>query len=218
MRELVITVPLPEDKGLKGDGRAKVRRFRSRLLDLGRRLREFRHEYGLTQSEVAQVVGARSDVTVCQWEMGVNVPDGHRRERLIDLLEGRLWQVLRELAVEGYGMPRRWKEAVRWYRRASRERSPRQTIGAVIAVALEELRAVEQMDGLCRRYCEDDGNGIWIRSLAARMTASLERQVSLRRVEDAAFGLRWLELAHGLRFDLGHSLVRQLPLALLDDD
>lgn len=213
--ELVLTAPQPEDKGLKGDGRPKVRRFRSRRLDLGPRLREFRREYGLTQAKFSQVVGAGSEVTVCQWETGVNVPDGHRRERLVDLLEGRLWRALRELVIEGDGTPRRWHEAARWYRRASRERPPRQTVGAVIAVALRDLRGVERVERLCRRYCEDDSS--WIRGLAAKVLAGLGRQVNLRRVEDAAYGLRWLELAHGLRFDLGHSLVRQLPLALLGD-
>ncbi|GEM_PF-7011317 len=45
-----------------------------------------------------------------------------------------------------------------------------------------------------------------------------ECQMDLRRIEDATYGLRWLEVVHGLRFDLGHSLVRQIPLALLSDD
>jgi hypothetical protein len=41
-RELVITVPLPDDKGRRGDGRQKVHRFRSHWRELGRLLREFR--------------------------------------------------------------------------------------------------------------------------------------------------------------------------------
>ena len=38
-----------------------------------------------------------------------------------------------------------------------------------------------------------------------------------RRLRDfrARFGLRWLEVMRGSRFDLGRSLVPQLPLALL---
>lgn len=39
--------------------------------------------------------------------------------------------------------------------------------------------------------------------------------VDLRRVEDAAYGLRWLELVHRLAFRLDRSLVPQLPLRLL---
>ncbi len=216
MRELVITVPLPEDKGLKGDGRPKVRRFRSRLLELGQRLSDFRRDHGLTQAEVAEVVGAASAATVCQWETGAKVPDGHRRERLAELLEGRLWRALRELVIEGNGMPRRWNDAVRWYRRASRERSPRVTTGAVVGVALAELRGVEGVDGLRRRYCEDDGN--WIRGLSAKALACSGRQMHLSRIEDVAYGLRWLEITHGPQFDLGSSLARQLPLVLLSDD
>lgn len=209
-------MPLPEDKGLKGDGRPKVRRFRSRLLELGRRLCEFRREHSLTQTEVARVVGAGSEATVCEWEAGVNVPDGRRRERLVELLDGRLWGALRQLVVESKGMPRRWNEAARWYRRASRERLPRQTVGAVITFALGELRGIERVDGLRRRYCEDDAS--WIRGLAAERLPGTECQMDLRRIEDATYGLRWLEVVHGLRFDLGRSLVRQIPLALLCDD
>ncbi|MDA8219891.1 MAG: helix-turn-helix transcriptional regulator [Dehalococcoidales bacterium] len=101
-------MPLPEDNGLQGDGRPKVRRFRSRLLDLGQRLRQFRREHGLTQTIIARVVGVGSDATVSQWETGNRVPNGLPRERLVELLEGRLWHVLREVVVEGQGLPGRW--------------------------------------------------------------------------------------------------------------
>jgi hypothetical protein len=40
--------------------------------------------------------------------------------------------------------------------------------------------------------------------------------VTLRRMEDAAYGLRWLETAHGWRCDLNASLVAQLPLGWLE--
>jgi DNA-binding XRE family transcriptional regulator len=89
-RELVITVPLPEDRGRHGDARPKVHRFRSHWLELGRRLRAFRARYGLTQDEVAAVVGAKDGTALAQWERGTHVPDGLRRERLTELLEGRL--------------------------------------------------------------------------------------------------------------------------------
>ena len=64
--ELVLTVPLPEDRGRRGDARPKVHRFRSLLLELGRRLRMFRARYGLTQDEVARVVGASDGTAVTQ--------------------------------------------------------------------------------------------------------------------------------------------------------
>src|SRR5436309_969300 len=48
-REIVVTVPLPEDRGLRGGG-ARVRRFRSHLVELGTRLRAFRRRHGLTQA------------------------------------------------------------------------------------------------------------------------------------------------------------------------
>ena len=170
-RELVITVPLPNDKGRTGDGRPTVRRIRSHWLELGRRLRDFRARYGVTQTEVARAVGAGDASTVAEWESGVNVPEGIRREYLIELLEGRRWR---------------------------------------------ELRAVASPQALRERYCERDGD--WARGVAARQGRGEEHQADLRRVEDAAFGLRWLELAHGRRFDLRGSLVPQLPLALLDGE
>ena len=41
--------------------------------------------------------------------------------------------------------------------------------------------------------------------------------VAERRVDEAAFGLRWLEIAHASRFNLKRSLARELPLAWLND-
>ncbi len=63
-RELVVAVPLPEDRGLRGDGRPKVRRFRSLQLELGERLMAFRERYGVTQAEIARAVGAGNASTV----------------------------------------------------------------------------------------------------------------------------------------------------------
>ena len=40
----------------------------------------------------------------------------------------------------------------------------------------------------------------------------------VRRIEDAAYGLRWLEVPQGSRCGLRRSLVPQLPLALLDSE
>jgi transcriptional regulator with XRE-family HTH domain len=128
-RELVITVPLPDDKGLRGDRRPRVHRFRSHWLELGQRLRAFRARYGVTQAEIAAVVGARDGSAVSQWETATAVPDGQRRERLLELLQGRSWPALRAAASAGEGLPASWARGVRWYRRASRERRARETGG-----------------------------------------------------------------------------------------
>jgi hypothetical protein len=85
-------------------------------------------------------VGASDSSTVAQWESEANVPDGSRRERLIELVKGRLWLELREVHVTGTGMPARWNDAARWYRRASRERQPREMIGRIVAAVLDDLR------------------------------------------------------------------------------
>jgi DNA-binding transcriptional regulator YiaG len=88
-RELVITVPLPDDQGRRGARQPKVHRFRSYWLELGQQLRAFRARYSLTQAEVARAIGAADASTVAQWESGVNVPEGLRREHLIELLHGQ---------------------------------------------------------------------------------------------------------------------------------
>ena len=75
-RELVVAVPLPEDRGLRGDGRPHVRRFRSLQLDLGQRLAAFRARYGISQAEIAQTVGASGGSTVSLWESGATFPTG----------------------------------------------------------------------------------------------------------------------------------------------
>ena len=51
-------MPLPEDRGRRGDSRPNVHRFRSHLVELGRRLRAFRARYGLTQAEVIRLLAA----------------------------------------------------------------------------------------------------------------------------------------------------------------
>jgi DNA-binding transcriptional regulator YiaG len=80
---------LPYEKGLLVDGRTKIQQFRSHWQELGSRLREYRSRYGLTQVEIARAVGAAGASSVAQWESGTTVPDGIRREHLVDLLEGR---------------------------------------------------------------------------------------------------------------------------------
>ena len=102
-RELVITVPLPQDWGQRVDSRPKTRRFRSHWLELGRRLRDFRARYRVTQAEMAEAVGGAGHSAVAQWERGTNVPEGVRRERLVELLDGHLWPELRAAAIGGEG-------------------------------------------------------------------------------------------------------------------
>jgi transcriptional regulator with XRE-family HTH domain len=207
---------LPEDRGRHGDARPKVHRFRSRWLELGRRLRAFRERYCLTQNEVAAVVGAKEGTALAQWENGSTVPDGVRRERLTELLEGRLWPELRASLIGGRGMPDRWNQGVRWYRRASRERGQRVKLGAVVAAIVDDLRAVGSPEGLRLRYIERDGE--WAHALADKRGLGDASRAVLRRVEDAAYGLRWLEVTRVPCFDLSRSLVPQLPLALLHTD
>ncbi len=215
-RELVITVPLPEDRGRQGDARPKVHRFRSRCLELGRRLRAFRARYGLTQDEVATVVGANDGTALAQWESGATVPDGQRREWLSELLDGRLWPELRASLIGGDAMPSRWNQGTRWYRRASLERGPRESAGAVVAAIVQDLRATGSLGALRRRYTEGDGE--WAHTIADQRGLGEQCRPDMRRIEDAAFGLRWLEVTRGLCFDLSRSLVPQLPLALLNPD
>jgi DNA-binding XRE family transcriptional regulator len=126
-----------------------VRRFRSRHLDLGERLAAFRARYGVTQAEVARAVGARDHTAISQWERGASVPGGMLRERRSDLLDGRRWPKLRAamLGEDGDGtLPAAWDRAVRWYRRASRERHPRATVGAAVAAILDELRDIASVE------------------------------------------------------------------------
>lgn len=212
----MITVPLPDDKGRSGDGRPKVHRFRSHWLELGRRLVEFRARHAITQAEIAAAVDAGNASTVAQWESGVNVPEGIRRERLIELLEGRRWPELRAAAVVGDGLPAAWDRGARWYRRASRERRQRETAGVAVAAVLAHLQDVASAAALRQRYCAQDGE--WVRGVAVRCGLDEERPGALRQIEDAAYGLRWLEIEHERQFDLRKSLVPQLPLGLLDQE
>jgi len=81
-----------------------------------------------------------------------------------------------------------------------------------VAAVLAELRAVDGAEALRQDYqaCEGD----WVRGIAGPCARGEREGAGLRRVEDAAYGLCWLELAHRLRLDLQRSLVAQLPPAL----
>jgi transcriptional regulator with XRE-family HTH domain len=212
-RELVISVPLPQDRGRRGDGQPKVHRFRSHWLELGQRLRDFRARYGVTQAEVAQALGAAGPSAGSQGERGTSVPEGIRREQLVELLEGRRWPALRAAAIAGEGMPASWERGVRWYRRASREQPTRETVGIVVAKILDDLREIASPQALRESYCAHDGD--WVRTVADRCELGEQHRSDLRRLEDAAYGLRWLELVGGLRLNPCRSLVPQLPLALI---
>jgi transcriptional regulator with XRE-family HTH domain len=183
-------------------------------LRLGQDLHAFRTRYGLTQSEVAKVVTAGGAPTISQWEEGQTVPDGIRRERLRELLAGQLWSELRASMIDGDGMPMRWNQGVRSYRRASRDRVLRQSIGVIVSALLDDLRTLDSGEALRLHYVEHDGN--WAHQRADEREHDYEWRGDIRRLEDASYGLRWLEIARRIRFNLTASLVRQLPLCLLE--
>ena len=158
-------------------------------------------------------MGAGNESTVCQWESGAHVPQGVCRERLLDLLDGRLWPDIRRAAVAGAGMPERWKQVVRWYRWVSQLPSQREAVGRVAAVVLDHLGEIETTEGLRAYYSGSDGS--WVQGLVAERRPDRSELSGLGRVEEVAYGLRWLELTSGLRVDLARSLRRQLPRALL---
>jgi hypothetical protein len=47
--------------------------------------------------------------------------------------------------------------------------------------------------------------------VARQLGAAAEAEAALRRVEHAPYGLRWLQIVHGLQFDLSQSLDHQVP-------
>jgi hypothetical protein len=113
----------------------------------------------------------------------------------------------------GEGLPAAWARGVRWYRRASRERRARETWGKVIAAVLEPLHSEESSEALRDRYREHDGD--WVHGVAMHCGLSEAHGADLRRIEDAAYGLRWLEIARGWRCGLNAALVGQLRLGWL---
>jgi transcriptional regulator with XRE-family HTH domain len=216
-RELVITIPLPEDVARWVAGRPRGTRYPPdhRARAPGPRLRDFRARHGLTQDEVAAVLGADRSA-VAQWERSATIPEGVLREELGLLLDRRRWPELRTamLGADGDGLPVAWSRAVRWYRRASRERRARDTFGLAVAALLEELRGVATVEALREHYrAQDDDRA---RAEAERCGLEGEDGMAVRRIADCAHGLRWLELADGLVVNLGRSLIHQLSLALLD--
>ena len=59
----------------------------------------------MTQAEIAVVVGACNASKVAQWESGLSVPEGIRRERLVAVLDGRCWPELRAATIVSDGLP-----------------------------------------------------------------------------------------------------------------
>ena len=82
-----------------------------------------------------------------------------------------------------------------------------------MAAVLGELRGIATLEGLLGHYRGRDGD--WVRAILDPLDPDAGSAADLRRVEDAAYGLRWLALAHGLAFRLDRSLIPQLPLRLL---
>ena len=113
------------------------------------------------------------------------------------------------------GTPRRDARAD-WRRPASIVVTGRALVPSRLAraAAARDDRGVVSAGALHQDYCERDWN--WVRAIVARHGLG-EQPSDLRRVEDAAYGLRWLELARGLRLDPARSLVPQLPSALLGE-
>jgi hypothetical protein len=92
-------------------------------------------------------------------------------------------------------------------------RRARGTFGVAVAAFLEELRGVASAAGLRDHYRARDI--ALARANAEQCGLDREDGLAVRRSEDSAYGLRWLELAHGLPIQLDRSLIPQLPPGLL---
>src|SRR5579859_5890336 len=86
-------------------------------------------------------------------------------------------------------------------------------VGARLAIDLERLRLIGEEAGLRKQYCVDDVAAPI--SVDGQHAVTDVRQPPTWRIKDAAYGLRWLEVTNGPRFDLSRLLVPHLPLALL---
>ena len=84
----------------------------------------------------------------------------------------------------------------------------------MITAVLKPLRSEDSLEAL--RDCSRAHDGNWVHGVATRCGLGEEHGMNLRRIEDAAYGFRWLELAHEWRCDLNASLVGQLPLRWLE--
>jgi transcriptional regulator with XRE-family HTH domain len=94
-REFVIMVPFPSERLRPASTLLKQHRYRALDIALAASIEPFRIEHDLTLAEVALAVGAANSSLVSQWENGITVPSGLRRRRLIELLEGKRWKLLR---------------------------------------------------------------------------------------------------------------------------
>jgi DNA-binding transcriptional regulator YiaG len=204
-REFVIVVPLPSERLRPESTLPKQHLYRALDVALAGRVQAFRAEHDLSQSEVAAVVGAGNKSAIAAWERALRVPSGMRKRRLIELLEGKHWKVLREAVIVGERMPPRWQHAVRWYRRASRGVTNRRTVGEVILATLNDVRELRTIKAL-RDHYRDRDNG-WPANPARPLSAGS----SVRLAEDAAYGLRWIEILSAITLDPCHSLVGKVP-------
>jgi DNA-binding transcriptional regulator YiaG len=200
-REFVIVVPLPSERLRPDSTLQKQHRYRALDVALAASIEPFRTEHDITLAEVALAVGAAKPSVVSQWENGVNVPSGVRKRRLIELLEGKRWKVLREAVIDGKELPGRWRQAVRWYRRASREVTNRRTVGEVILATLKQTRGLSTIQELRDHYLERDTG--WLSNPATPLPSGS----SVRLAEDAACGLRWIEIVNGNALDPRRSMV-----------
>jgi hypothetical protein len=73
---------------------------------------------------------------------------------------------------------------------------------------------VDSFEALRLHYVEHDGD--WAHQWADEREHYHAWCGDIRRLEDASYGLRWLEIARRVQFSLTASLVRQLPLCLLE--
>jgi hypothetical protein len=103
-------------------------------------------------------------------------------------------------------MPQRRQQAVRWYRRGSREVRNRRTVGEVVLVTLEETRRLATTDELRRHYRERDSG--W----STNHTTPMPAGATARFAEDAVYGLRRIAIAIGITIDPRASLVGVVPI------
>ena len=105
-------------------------------------------------------------------------------------------------------MPLRWKQAVRWYRRASRSVGTRRTVGVAILATLDETRELTTSMNCVITIADATAGGRAIHRCHCQPGAIV------RLAEDAAYGLRWIEINTGMTLDPCRSLVGVVPMKL----
>jgi DNA-binding transcriptional regulator YiaG len=207
-REFVIIVPLPSERLRPDSTRPKQHRYRAQDVALAARLKSFRAEHDLSQGEVAVAVGAATKSLVAEWENSVAVPSGQRKRRLIELLEGKRWKVVREAVVVGEGMPVPLAAggALVPSRLARGQKSPNRQRGNPCDIGRNTRAYIGQR--IAHHYRGRVGG--WPAIPAKPMPDG----ATARLAEDAAYGLRWTEIGSGLTLDPRGSLVGALRVKL----